>query len=170
MVQLARSKVGTVALRRNSDKGGFIDTEVEAPFGFHGKPWCAMFVSWAARNAGVRFYSAKRIGHGVEPYMLYGASVADIYRWARNAGLARGRRYHAQAGDLVIFDNRHTRSRYDHIGIVVEPASGGVIRVVAGDNANPQRGGRDGVFETTDHTTSRVLVGYVALSAAHDLA
>jgi len=169
MVQLAESKIGSVALGRNSDKGGFIDTEVEAPFGFHNKPWCAMFVSWAARTAGVRFYSANGAGRGGEPYLLYGASVAGIYGWARNAGLARGRNYQAQAGDLVIFDTPHTRSRYDHIGIVVEPASGGVIRVVAGDNTNPQPGGHNGVFETTDHTSSKVLVGYVALSAAHDV-
>lgn len=170
MVQLAESKIGTVALGRNSDKGGFIDTEVEAPFGFHGKPWCAMFVSWAARTAGVRFYSANGIGRGVKPYMLYGASVARIYDWARNTGLARGRKYRAEAGDLVIFDSPHnTRSRYDHIGIVVAPASGGVIHVVAGDNTNPQPGGHNGVFETTDRTSSKVLVGYVALSAAHDV-
>ena len=170
MVQLAESKIGTVALGRNSDKGGFIDTQVEAPFGFHGKPWCAMFVSWAARMAGVRFYSAKGIGRGVKPYMLYGTSVADIYAWARYAGLARGRKYQAQAGDLAIFNAPHTRSRYDHIGIVVEPASGGVVRVVAGNNANPQPGGHNGVFETADRTSSKVLVAYVALSAAHDVA
>jgi len=171
MVQLAESKVGTVALGRNSDKGGFIDTEVEAPFGFRGKPWCAMFVSWAARSAGVRFYSANGVGRRVRPYMLYGASVADIYYWARNAGLARGRTYRAQAGDLAIFDSPHNaRSRYDHIGIVVEPASGGVVHVVAGDNTNPQPGGHNGVFETADRTSSKVLVGYVALTAAHDVA
>lgn len=170
MVQLAESKIGTIALGRNSDKGGFIDTQVEAPFGFRGKPWCAMFVSWAARTAGVRFYSANAIGRGVKPSMLYGASVARIYDWARNAGLARGRKYLAQAGDLVIFDSPATPSRYDHIGIVVEPASGGVIHVVAGDNVNPrQPHGHRGVFETTDHTSSTVLVGYVALSAAHDV-
>ena len=170
MVQLAESKIGTVALGRNSDKGGFIDTQVEAPFGFRGKPWCAMFVSWAARTAGVRFYSANAVGRGVKPSMLYGASVARIYDWARNAGLARGPKYLAHAGDLVIFDSPATPSRYDHIGIVVEPASGGVIRVVAGDNTNPQRPhGHRGVFETTDHTSSKVLVGYVALSAAHDV-
>jgi CHAP domain len=170
MVQLAESKIGTVALGRNSDKGGFIDTQVEAPFGFRGKPWCAMFVSWAARAAGVRFYSANAVGRGVKPFMLYGASVARIYDWARNAGLARGRKYVPRAGDLVIFDSPATPSRYDHIGIVVEPASGGVIHVVAGDNTNPQRPrGHRGVFETTDHTDSRVLVGYVALSAARDV-
>jgi len=167
MVQLAESKIGTVALGRNSDKGGFIDTQVEAPFGFRGKPWCAMFVSWAARTAGVRFYSANAVGRGVKPTMLYGASVARIYDWASNAGLARGRMYLAQPGDLVIFDSPATSSRYDHIGIVVEPASGGVIHVVAGDNINPrQPHGHRGVFETTDHTSSKVLVGYVALSAA----
>ena len=169
MVQLAESKIGTVALGRNSDKGGFIDTQVEAPFGFRGKPWCAMFVSWAARAAGVRFYSANAVGRDVKPYMLYGASVARIYDWARNAGLARGRKYLPREGDLVIFDSPATPSRYDHIGIVVESASGGVIHVVAGDNTNPQRPrGHRGVFETTDHTSSKVLVGYVALSAARD--
>jgi len=166
MVQLAESKVGTVALGHNSDKGGFIDTQVEAPFGFHGKPWCAMFVSWAARTAGVRFYSAKAIGPGVRPYMLYGASVTDIYDWARNAGLARGRTYRAHAGDLAIFSTPHARNRFDHIGIVVAPASGGVIRVVAGNNANPRPGGHRGVFETADRTSSKVLVAYVALSAS----
>ena len=165
MVQLAESKIGTVALGRNSDRGGFIDTQVEAPFGFHGKPWCAMFVSWAARAAGVRFYSAKEIGRGVRPYMLYGASVADIYNWARNVGLARGHTYRAQAGDLAIFSTPHARGRYDHVGIVVAPVSGGVVRVVAGNNANPRPGGRNGVFETADRTSSHVLVAYVALSA-----
>ena len=167
MVQLAESKIGTVSLGRNSDKGGFIDTQVEAPFGFHGKSWCAMFVSWAARTAGVRFYSAKEIGRGVRPYMLYGASVADIYNWARNAGLARGRTYRAQAGDLAIFGAPNLHDRYDHVGIVVAPASGGVVRVVAGNNGNPRPGGRNGVFETADRTSSKALVAYVALSAAY---
>ena len=130
-----------------------------------------MFVSWAARTAGVRFYSANAIGRGVKPSMLYGASVARIYDWARNAGLARGRTYLAQAGDLVIFRQPARASRYDHIGIVVEPASGGVIRVVAGDNVNPTAA-RAATAASSRRPTTRaatVLVGYVALSAAHNV-
>ena len=48
-----------------------------------------VFVSWAARSAGVIFYSSLKVGAEVKPYRSYRVSVVDIYRWALNAGLAR---------------------------------------------------------------------------------
>ena len=53
----------------------------------------------------------------------------------------------------MIFDTPAHARRYDRIGIAVEPASGGVIHVIASDDTDAQPG----------------LLGYVALSAAHDV-
>jgi hypothetical protein len=92
-------------------------------------PWCAYFVSWAARQAG-----APLGDHG----QGFG-SVDALYAWAQSAGRAEpaGSGYVPKPGDLIVF--------HEHIGIVENVLPDGQIQTVegnCGDRVQRQTHGR----------------------------
>jgi hypothetical protein len=83
-------------------------------------PWCAYFVSWACKQAGV-------------PLMDHGqgsGSVDAIYAWAQQAGRAHpsGSSYVPKPGDLIVFNQ--------HIGIVENVLPGGQIQTIEGNSSD----------------------------------
>jgi hypothetical protein len=83
-------------------------------------PWCAYFVSWACRQAGV-------------PIMDGGAgsgSVDAVYSWAQRTGRAQpaGSSYKPHPGDLIVFN--------EHIGIVENVLPDGRIQTIEGNSSD----------------------------------
>jgi hypothetical protein len=86
-----------------------------------GAPWCAYFVSWAARQAG------EPIGPGGQGL----GSVSEIWSWAQSTGRAipNGPGVTPRAGDLIVFGDQH-------VGIVREVLPDGRIATVEGNYDN----------------------------------
>jgi hypothetical protein len=83
-------------------------------------PWCAYFVSWAARQAGAP------VGDQGQGF----GSVDALYAWAQRAGRAytsnSGRT--PQPGDLIVF--------HEHIGIVESVDANGQIHTLEGNSSD----------------------------------
>jgi hypothetical protein len=86
-----------------------------------GAPWCAYFVSWAARQAG------EPIGPGGQGL----GSVSEIWSWAQSTGRAvsNGPGVVPRPGDLIVFGDQH-------VGIVREVLPDGRIGTVEGNYDN----------------------------------
>ncbi len=97
-------------------------------------PWCAYFVSWAARQAGMPLGDS---GQGF-------GSVDALYSWAQGAGRATR---DPKPGDLIVWD--------EHIGIVENVLPDGRIQTIEGNTS-------DMVARRT-HTRDGV-VGFVRMS------
>jgi len=86
-----------------------------------GEPWCAYFVSWAARQAG------EPIGAGGQGL----GSVSEIWSWAQSTGraISNGPGVVPHPGDLIVFGG-------EHVGIVREVLPDGRIATVEGNYDN----------------------------------
>jgi len=89
------------------------------------EPWCADFVSWAWKRAGVPLGYDGR-GSDYVPELVGWARSTRRWHWARDG-------YKPQAGDLVIF--RSVVERRGHIGIVGR-LSPGRIHTIEGNYAD----------------------------------
>jgi hypothetical protein len=83
-------------------------------------PWCAYFVSWAARQAGAP------VGDNGQGF----GSVDALYSWAQRAGRAQpvGSSYVPKPGDLIVF--------HEHIGIVENVMPDGTIQTIEGNSSD----------------------------------
>ncbi len=129
---LAQQELGVAEQPPGSNDGPRIAEFRQATAGAPGPgPWCAYFVSWAARQAGA-------------PLGDYGQGfgrVDDVWAWAQGAGRTT---LQPQPGDLVVWD--------EHIGIVESVAPDGGITTVEGNSSDavsrrtygPDRGGAVG--------------------------
>ena len=97
-------------------------------------PWCAYFVSWAARQAGMP------LGTNGEGF----GSVDGLYSWAQGAGRTT---QNPQPGDLIVWD--------EHIGIVEGILPDGRIQTIEGNSSN--------MVARRTHTRDGV-VGFVRMS------
>lgn len=104
-------------------------------------PWCAYFVSWAAKNAGAPLGEA---GQGF-------GSVSAVSSWAQRTGrwspAASGQP--PQAGDLIVWGGRH-------IGIVESVDPDGRIHTIEGNSSNM-------VTRRTHDASGDGATGYVRL-------
>jgi hypothetical protein len=81
-------------------------------------PWCAYFVSWAARQAGVP------VGDSGQGYGL----VDDVWAWGERTGKSLPAGSTPQPGDLIVWD--------EHIGIVESVGADGSIHTIEGNSSN----------------------------------
>ncbi len=82
-------------------------------------PWCAYFVSWAARQAGTP------VGEQGQGF----GSVDALYSWAQSAGKAiPAGSQPPQPGDLIVWD--------EHIGIVESVGADGSIQTIEGNSSD----------------------------------
>jgi hypothetical protein len=101
-------------------------------------PWCAYFVSWAARQAG-----APLGDHG----QGFGR-VDDVWAWAQQSGRSIPAGSRPEPGDLIVWD--------EHIGIVSSVDADGRIHTVEGNSS-------DKVSQRTYGADGGGAVGYVRL-------
>jgi hypothetical protein len=102
-------------------------------------PWCAYFVSWAAREAGVPLGDQ---GQGF-------GRVDDVYAWAQRAGKALPAGSTPAPGDLIVWGSRH-------IGIVESVDADGSIHTIEGNSS-------DAVSRRTYGSDGGGATGYVRL-------
>lgn len=144
MAATAAAEVGTLEQPKNSNRikynTWYYGREVEGS----AYPWCAVFVSWCAAQAG--------IGTDTVPKMAYVPYITSFYqkqgRYFAKAG------YQPQAGDLAIFGSN------SHIGIV-ESADGQYVTTIEGNtSASGNNSNGDGVYRKKRRLTDRWIKGY----------
>ena len=140
MVNLARAEIGVTEQPPGSNESPRIAQFRQATAGAPGPgPWCAYFVSWAAREAGAPIGDA---GQGF-------GRVDDVWAWGERAGKAipagTGR---PQPGDLIVWD--------EHIGIVESVGADGSIRTIEGNSS-------DSVAQRSYGSDGGGAIGYVRL-------
>jgi len=109
LVEIALSQVGIYERNSDGTRGDGNFTKYGEWFGLDGHPWCAMFVSWVANEAGLLgdvIPKHASTSMGVQAYMERG-----LYE-RRNSG------YIPREGDAIFFYNPST-GRVNHVGIVV---------------------------------------------------
>jgi hypothetical protein len=139
-LQVAAAEVGVAEQPPGSNDAPRIAQYRQATAGSGVGPWCAYFVSWAARQAGVPLGDS---GQGF-------GRVDDVYAWAQKAGKAipANSGQPPQSGDLIVWD--------EHIGIVESVDADGTIHTVEGNSS-------DQVAQRTYAPGSRPAIGYVRL-------
>jgi hypothetical protein len=140
MLTAARAEVGVAEQPPGSNDSPRIAQYRQATAGSGVGPWCAYFVSWAARGAGVPLGDQ---GQGF-------GRVDDVYAWAQRAGKAipTGPGVTPQPGDLIVWD--------EHVGIVESVDGDGTIHTVEGNSS-------DRVSQRTYGPDGGGAIGYVRL-------
>jgi hypothetical protein len=120
VVGAVRGEVGVAEQPPGSNESPRIAQYRQATAGAPGPgPWCAYFVSWAAREAGVPLGDA---GQGF-------GRVDDVWAWAERAGKAMpAAGATPQPGDLIVWD--------EHIGVVESVGADGSINTVEGNSSD----------------------------------
>ena len=139
VLNIVKGEVGVAEQPPGSNDSPRIAQYRQATAGSGVGPWCAYFVSWAARQAGVPLGDA---GQGF-------GRVDDVYAWAQRTGKAipagQGK---PQAGDLIVWD--------EHIGVVDSVDPDGTIHTIEGNSS-------DQVSQRTYAPGARPAIGYVRL-------
>jgi hypothetical protein len=139
MLAAVRPEVGQAEQPPGSNESPRIAQYRQATAGAPGPgPWCAYFVSWAARQAGVP------IGDSGQGY----GRVDDVMAWGQRAGKALPAGSTPQPGDLIVWD--------EHIGIVESVGTDGKIHTIEGNSS-------DSVARREYGSDGGGAVGYVRL-------
>jgi CHAP domain len=136
----AQAEVGVAEQPPGSNDSPRIAQYRQATAGAPGPgPWCAYFVSWAARTAGVP------IGDSGQGY----GRVDDVWAWGERSGKAiPASAGPPQPGDLIVWD--------EHIGIVESVGPDGSINTIEGNSS-------DRVSRRTYGSDGGGAIGYVRL-------
>ncbi len=139
-VEFARGEVGQAEQPPGSNDSPRIAQYREAVAGAGVGPWCADFVSWAARQAGAPLGTA---GEGFQ-------SVGALWSWAESSGRAiPAGSGPPQPGDLIVWGG-------EHVGIVEAVLPDGSIRTIEGNSS-------DRVSQRTYGPDGGGATGYVRL-------
>ena len=139
MLAAAQAEVGVTEQPPGSNDGPRIAGYRQATAGSGVGPWCAYFVSWAARQAGTPLGEQ---GQGF-------GSVSAVWDWAQRTGRTVPAGQPPQAGDIIVWGGRH-------IGIVESVDAGGSIHTVEGNSS-------DAVSRRTYGPDGGGATGYVRL-------
>jgi hypothetical protein len=139
VLNAVRNEVGVSEQPPGSNDAPRIAQYRQATAGSGVGPWCAYFVSWAAREAGVPLGDA---GQGF-------GRVDDVWSWAERSGKAiPAAGAQPQPGDLIVWD--------EHIGVVESVGADGSISTVEGNSS-------DSVARRTYGSDGGGAIGYVRL-------
>lgn len=119
MLATAAGELGVAEEPSGSNDGQRIDHYRKADGSVAGMPWCATFVSWAARQAGLP------IGEQGQGY----ASVEQIEAWGRRTGRLVPPTATPRPGDIILYGGRH-------VGIVESVGPGDRLTTVEGNHGN----------------------------------
>ena len=111
IIQIAAEQIGYKERNNNLTKFG-------AWYGMDGSPWCAMFVSWCAAQAG--------IPTNIVPKLSYVPNMVDFFK---RRGLYKPRGYLPKKGDIVFFGSS------SHVGLV-EGATKDAVFTIEGNTAS----------------------------------
>jgi hypothetical protein len=133
-----RPEVGVAEQPPGSNDSPRIAQYRQATAGSGVGPWCAYFVSWAARQAGVPLGDQ---GQGF-------GRVDDVFAWAQKTGKALPAGSTPAPGDLIVWD--------EHIGVVESVDPDGTIHTIEGNSS-------DKVSQRTYGSDGGGALGYVRL-------
>ena len=119
MVQAAAGEVGQTEQPPGSNDSPRIAMYRQATAGSGVGPWCAYFVSWAAKQAGMPLGEQ---GQGF-------GSVSAVADWAQRTGRSLPAGSRPQPGDLIVWGG-------EHIGIVESVDANGSIHTIEGNSSN----------------------------------
>jgi CHAP domain len=114
----AQAEVGQAEQPPGSNDSPRIAFYRQATAGAGVGPWCAYFVSWAARQAGAP------LGDQGQGFGL----VDDVWAWAERTGRTIPAGGRPEPGDLIVWD--------EHIGIVESVGADGGIHTVEGNSSD----------------------------------
>ncbi|MGN1130986.1 MAG: Ig-like domain-containing protein [Ruminococcus sp.] len=122
IVGVARTQIGYKQV--GGTKYGYWYNEL-----FVNQPWCAMFVSWCADQAGVS-----------QTILPKHASCSSWVKWFQSQGLWKDSQYYGgnytpKAGDVVFYRNSGSSAVSDHTGVVVG-TNGSYLHVIEGNSTN----------------------------------
>jgi hypothetical protein len=139
VLNAVRGEVGQAEQPPGSNDSPRIAQYRQATAGSGVGPWCAYFVSWAARQAGAPLGDA---GQGF-------GSVDEVWAWAQRSGKAMpAATAQPQPGDLIVWD--------EHIGVVESVDPDGSVHTIEGNSS-------DSVARRTYGRDGGGAVGYVRL-------
>jgi hypothetical protein len=138
ILNAVRPEVGVAEQPPGSNDSPRIAQYRQATAGSGVGPWCAYFVSWAARQAGVPLGDS---GQGF-------GRVDDVFAWAQQTGKALPAGSTPAPGDLIVWD--------EHIGVVESVDPDGSIHTIEGNSS-------DQVSKRTYGHDGGGAVGYVRL-------
>jgi CHAP domain len=120
MTLIAGAEVGQAEQPPGSNDSARIAQYRTATVGSGVGPWCAYFVSWVSRQAGMP------LGDHGEGF----GSVDQLYAWAQRSGRAvpNGPGVVPRPGDLIVWD--------EHIGIVEQVLPDGKIQTLEGNSSD----------------------------------
>jgi hypothetical protein len=120
VLNLVRQEVGVKEEPPGSNNGARISQYRQATAGSGVGPWCAYFVSWAARSVGAPLGEQ---GQGF-------GSVEQVWDWAQRSGKAiPAGTQPPQTGDLIVWGGRH-------IGMVESVDPDGTIHTIEGNSSD----------------------------------
>lgn len=130
IIDVAASQIGYKESGENQTKYG-------AWYGMNGAPWCHMFVSWCAAQAGVPVSVVPKT-----------ASTTEGMEWFKNRGLFKYKgKYTPKRGDLVYF-----KTGRSHVGLV-EKVTGSTLHTIEGNTS-------DKVARRTYPLSNETITGY----------
>ena len=115
----AQAEIGVAEEPSGSNDGARISDYRAADGSSAGMPWCATFVSWAAKSVGAP------IGENGQGY----AAVADIEAWGRRTGRFIPVTDEPKPGDIVLYGTHH-------VGFVESVGPGDRLTTVEGNHGN----------------------------------
>ena len=125
-------------------EGKYNSTKYGAWYGLDNSPWCAMFVSWCASQAGISKEVIPRYAY--VPYMV--SFFQQRGRYHQSGG------YVPQPGDIIFFGHN------DHVGIVEKVANGSVVTIEGNTSATGNSSNGDGVYRRTRALSNSWIMGY----------
>ena len=113
-----------------SEYGYWFGTQVKGNTYGHYYAWCAMFVSWCARQAGI---PASVISNAAYAH-ADGSNSSGGYSYF-HVDYKSPTEYTPQEGDLIFFDKASQAGEWDHVGIVIG-VSNGQVYTIEGNASN----------------------------------
>lgn len=142
IVTIAKSQVGYHEGQKETQLGGNGSgegnyTEFGRYYGSNPDPWCAMFVNWCAREAGVSSKVIPKYAACASYYSFFHKSGQKFYSWAK----IRKKEYTPKKGDIILFS--YTKGgKSHHIGYIDSVSytdSQVTIKTVEGNSSDEAR-------------------------------
>ena len=115
-------------------------------------PWCAAFVWYCSKEAGVYPEKVTKKSAGVASYLGYFRSGENGSRYEKSAGY--GGNYIPKTGDYIFFSDSHSQNSGSHIGLVkgVNDAKDKVL-IIDGNCSNT-------ICDRSLYLTDKYIIGY----------
>ena len=141
IIAIAEKEIGYKEYQGNNNKYGVW-------YGLNNQPWCDIFVSWCAAQAGLQ---------NIIPKNAYVPDRMAYYK-KLNAFYKRGT-YTPKPGDLVLFDFS-LNGTPDHIGFSYEVKGSTLTTIEGNTTKNGESSNGDGVYKKSRNINSSTILGY----------